>query len=1467
MVLLHLKNIGFSTINFISGGSLSNGKNEGVNNNNNHGECNCEEGKKENINTVKHMEKFFNHHDFSAFLSFSGFHHHHHHHTPMTGSTDNNIIEESIAFGSDICTNLNKIGATFISSLLPQHKISSSSDSLLSNLSTSPTTPVQYNDEFFENNEYLSTILIYFISDIIINQPITSLKVINKSFTKSFNISEKLFHKYFKRSLDLTKYYLLELNKNKEYYLKLNDIDNKDFQGDKFLMEKIKQFNLNKINEIEKRNLANKYLNYLNTVSVTIYRGQKLQVKDLLTSDPFVNLFFTNEQDEKPHHHRESLITENLLDSSKPHHHHFKTTTKKKTLDPEWNESFIFSSNKPDQNILVATVYDFDKISKADFMGFASIHLDELYPSFTETVTNYKLQAKPKGKLTVFKSILGIAPSKQEAAADKTDYGYLKLGLVNLKREIYKLEEISIENNNVPGKEIDRLMNINHEKCMESLFDFFINKQQIFTTPKEIKKLISSYENRILFSPYLKFIVILEKLLEIFEISTILMDEILLTIKEVMKMLEMDTAPMTKPIEIKFKAILKQIKKLYKSLLSKYTQCFPVTINKKTKQPENYGTSGSLLAMTIETLESIYQYEHKDFEPKIIKQVEKYIEFCWSIVKEASLVKIEDSKEFENIVALLDIYDAMELQLTLDIEIYSQFFPSKIDLSSISFKGYYKLLKEYTESVLSRENKVCMETFTLLKKIQKISNTILKPYLNKDNEMNLNVIFKKFLSMWCVEIKKQFNLWVSRSLEKENWAAVDIKNNLLHSNSLIDLFTIFEIGKNHLLGLDLNIDHYIFDFIEIVNQLYNQYLDIVMNSILQDIIKDKSVNSFDEINDLLINNLNKLLSYLKQQKEQLADASEEHLLTSKSITNSAICIKLNSIEFSRQLLLDFSNDLEDKLPHLRDVIQESFSISFHNSKKKYDYIIDLVINNINKCIKVLLEKILVPASNNNNKQPTTANKTLELIDESISNQMLDSLLLLLNNELTILSGNLYYPTFNKFIKGVWESIWKSIDRILFPELKLQTEKYYLLHYKSLVVVSIYPVLENFFFANGEGVPVDQLRKLSQYLFSSVQVYFTEPKNIYEVYNYLEKNNNDKSLIDYNFISSNCFQLKQFNQFKDWDLDSSKSIGEFHILSYISSRNQDSSNEFTDNELKLKFKSIITTITSKFKNRFVLEKFQLKNQSIYQYSFTCKTLFGIPTLAYIMNDCICWSSFLSYNEKKIVINYSSIRSITRQQHDIQHDDTLIIISTDSEKHYEIYSCSNKFDTFNSLKNNLLKFNSNIHIIDHFNDTIGDNSNFIVQPRKDSLLNKSLNPNSLNATISCNDHSNEHVSHVSYDDNIKFHTLFHLDKDNIIYEVYSCFKHGISGRIITTRDYFCYHNNVTGSNQHFLWSDLVSIKKESFLFTNGIRIIFKNGQNKFFTGINNIEMLLNELIELKDLNSNVNRSPILQRKKKN
>nr|CAD1840745.1 unnamed protein product [Ananas comosus var. bracteatus] len=121
---------------------------------------------------------------------------------------------------------------------------------------------------------------------------------------------------------------------------------------------------------------------------VKVARASNLRKKDFLgKSDPYVRL--------------------KMSDDKVPSK---KTTVKHNTLNPEWNEEFKFTVTDPETQYLDLSIYDWEQVGKHDKMGTNVVHLRDLTPDETKTLTLNLLKSmdpndpeneKPRGEIVL----------------------------------------------------------------------------------------------------------------------------------------------------------------------------------------------------------------------------------------------------------------------------------------------------------------------------------------------------------------------------------------------------------------------------------------------------------------------------------------------------------------------------------------------------------------------------------------------------------------------------------------------------------------------------------------------------------------------------------------------------------------------------------------------------------------------------------------------------------------------------------------------------------------------------------------------------------------------------------------------------------------------------------------------------------------------------------------------------------
>lgn len=141
---------------------------------------------------------------------------------------------------------------------------------------------------------------------------------------------------------------------------------------------------------------------------IRITAAHKLAKKDIFgASDPYVKVDLISSQDKT------------VIDS-------FYTKTKKRTLNPTWNEEFIVRV-RPDKQHLVFEVYDENRLTRDDFLGFVELPLHNISherPHKIISQRNYILRpktnrSKVKGHLQLYHAFLQV-PSDNDSITDNS---------------------------------------------------------------------------------------------------------------------------------------------------------------------------------------------------------------------------------------------------------------------------------------------------------------------------------------------------------------------------------------------------------------------------------------------------------------------------------------------------------------------------------------------------------------------------------------------------------------------------------------------------------------------------------------------------------------------------------------------------------------------------------------------------------------------------------------------------------------------------------------------------------------------------------------------------------------------------------------------------------------------------------------------------------------------------------------
>ncbi|GAM22288.1 hypothetical protein SAMD00019534_054630 [Acytostelium subglobosum LB1] len=1254
---------------------------------------------------------------------------------------------------------------------------------------------------------------VYLLSNLILQQSERKMRNSVALLARSFGIkSEADQASLARQAYNLTRYHLAELS----YNASLAQPAPKDFVDvathARFTSERTQYFRTR-----QKQVAALPQFSTL--LIVLVNSASTLQYKDIATksSDPYVCLHLTT-PDDKCH-------------KSKSSHGH-RSSVKKTSLNPVWDETFVLKSEKRDENTFICSVFDSDLVTKDDFMGTVHIRLQTddprlpLLPLDAAAQVSYYLQ--PREKKQSFFSKLTHGKDKDKSGAQKDGalegeelsdqgLGSVRVSLYFARRELEKSDALD----SVPA-DIRTLLTINHQQYMADLVEFIMSTTEFKTSlifSDELASLLTEFEQRVAISSLTRLTTILNHVIDNFSITQQHLKLISTTLDNLVADCQSGAIMLTNDMATRLTTTIKSLKSTFSNIISRYGLSFPVMMNEAGEVQGISGENGKLLVASFDIIKKLITVrcfqkgiKGSDIESKLNTKIDKYLnnyfDIFFKMVKENSEVSIEDSNDFRNIVSMLDIYDAIEIQIHNDISIYSQFFGKSLIKKSVV--SYYKLLRDETLFVLSKELTVSIETFTLLKKIQSLMSSVIYPNASneiKGIEMNLNEMFSPFIRLWIDQARNQFNTWMERSLDVEKWVAIDVKNKVLHSSSVMDLFQMFEIGKNHLAGIGINVDKAVLDFIEIVAQCYQDYLETVMSSLINELDDVASpLFNLDE-DDSNQHSYEKFLSFIKDititsrtRSSSTAVSIDQETARSSRTISTTICVKLNSIDTSRQLLDDLCNDMIKTFPTVgEDRINDAFAKSFTAAKRNVEYLSDLSISKIGRWVNACLVGIMLtklPALNKRGSAttiPSAASATPEpsLFEASFVDGALQDLTTYLSNELRILSGNLYHPTFNRFIRGVWQCIWKMCERLLFPgsdgKMKQKQTDDVLLNQVSMIL-AMYGPLEAFFYADGEGMILDLLRKHAEPLFSTLPVYFTGTSALISLHQKLV------ATPTYRLAGADVlpaiptkFQLGFFQR--------TTPIREVHIMAALFSRQK-------DNDAK----QFAKTNKTMYKNRFIQDRFDLSKSTLVE-KYKCRSSLGIPTVIYLMDDCMCISTILSYNETNSVVKYANISRLQKQT--ISGRETFSVYV--GEKSYDLWDFAEK------KKAKLYK--STIQLVSKFNDHI-KLEEAVVQHAKNQDIEYEFVAN-----------------------------LYKLPKGEKIVSNHTAMRKGMYGRITLTTHFLCYQNHVSYATEKIDWSDISDIKKFNSFFSSGIQLTVKSAEKMKFTALQNRDQLLLEMLELK------------------
>ncbi|KAJ8941922.1 hypothetical protein NQ318_013255 [Aromia moschata] len=171
-------------------------------------------------------------------------------------------------------------------------------------------------------------------------------------------------------------------------------------------------------------------------IRLRIIRGKNLMKKDIFgASDPYVRIDLN------------TINGDETIDS-------VLTKTKKKTLNPEWNEEFIFRV-KPAEQKLILQVFDENRLTRDDFLGMVELSLINLpkeqegrnIPSVKYLLRPRSARSRVRGHLELYHAFLHDTTVPPLAATEEPPVDCREWEIINESREEAPAQSFYINSN------------------------------------------------------------------------------------------------------------------------------------------------------------------------------------------------------------------------------------------------------------------------------------------------------------------------------------------------------------------------------------------------------------------------------------------------------------------------------------------------------------------------------------------------------------------------------------------------------------------------------------------------------------------------------------------------------------------------------------------------------------------------------------------------------------------------------------------------------------------------------------------------------------------------------------------------------------------------------------------------------------------------------------------------------------
>lgn len=890
-----------------------------------------------------------------------------------------------------------------------------------------------------------------------------------------------------------------------------------------------------------------------------------------------------------------------------------KTKTVSKNLSPVWNEQFIFNL-KSENSRMKFEVWDQDLAAPPDFMGHRTLLLPSLSLFFPQLHT---LPLVPREKMGKIMSKKGKENEKLGNLRVRTQYIVKRAPEKCTVPEVLKRGDDVIDMFRIV---VRMFLTANYPEIVPEISWMFNNFCSIFGVGRVMQKLV---------------------ILEVLVANFLPKKNNIESIKSISGECSKDIFGqrcIAKKTEIDmYYQTMETLRQTLASQIEKYTYAFPVDDHSTTT------VNGLADGMTLSGAVALYEraldvvadsnlrFKRVNFKEQLAADLEKAMEFNWEIWKNSEMTNLamqpldstktttsptqKNNKNDKNnsnnneavvtmqmmdddgvtLTLLAILTDRVVMQLEHDVHIYSRELPKDIKLAERALEFYYTKLSGYISDVfVTKASAVSLATFTIYGKLLELHSKFEK-YFAKTKKLDLQQVFRKYFDQWVSQAAHKLRNWAKSAIEGETWEPISRENGTLHTSSVVDIFTSFSQSRHFLQLLGPELKSQYVPFAKVVGNVVEFYGGKLKDLELQEIALEMENAKFEK------NFAQFLQQNSKGVKGGVRDRRSHPLsqnLKSISLTASRkLCAVLNSLEVTRELLDEFSNDMEKMSQEENGNISQALKPTFTTLKTICDEVDDVVLTKMNRCINIIMNQAL--------SSPLSPDA-----DDDVIETHLAFLFWYLDQELEVLSANLYEHVFLRILRQIYVTLIRDVEDIIFPagsaDSNIQEEQ--ALFIEAVLKTNIHP----FFNAEGQGLAESFLSKHSQPLLEALALFRLETSKLTSLYSSLPKN----SLI-YSGVSAH------------------------QVLSVLASRKNDK-----------KAMDFVTKKLTRSRSRTFKLKFNLDNKVEYLASFSCmqqSPSFSFVQL-FITNTVVCWSASIS--------NYRDLVSLTSISN-VQMEDELAL----------------------------------------------------------------------------------------------------------------------------------------------------------------------------------------------------------------